>query len=164
MESLHKAIPVEPVKGLVLALATGLGTGYLPIPGTWGTLLIFLVHRFFWPNAFIPEHWFIGLIVLAAAVAVAVASAGIAERHYGIKDDRRINVDEMAGYLVSVFCLPAGWQSAVAAFFLFRLMDIVKPPPARRVQDVQGGLGIVLDDVFAGLYTCLVLNVAFRLP
>lgn len=163
MEFLHKPTPIEPARGLVLAVATGLGTGYLPIPGTWGTLLVFLFHRLLWPRAFTPEHWFSGLIVLGIAAAVAIVTAGIAERHYGNKDDRRINVDEMAGYLVSVYWLPAGWQPAIAAFFLFRLMDIVKPLPARRIQDLHGGFGIVLDDIFAGLYTCLILNAAFRL-
>lgn len=151
-------------KSLVLAVATGLGSGYLPVSGTCGTLVIFLVHRFLCPNAFTPQHWFSGLIVVFVVTVIAVSSAELAERHYGIKDDGRITVDEIAGYLVAVYGLPAGWGPAVAAFFLFRVMDIVKPPPARGLQDLHGGIGIVIDDVIAGLYTCLILNVVFRLP
>ena len=163
MERANRISLIVPAKALVLAVATGLGSGYLPVSGTCGTLVVFLLHRFLFPNAFLPERWLSGLIVVALVIAAAVGAAELAERHYGTKDDSRITVDEVAGYLVAVYGLPAEWTPAVAAFFVFRLMDIIKPPPARRLQDLPGGIGIVLDDVFAGLYTCLIMNAIFRL-
>lgn len=154
---------VVPAKAVPLAVATGLGSGYLPVPGTCGTLLVFLFHRFLCPSAFLLENWLSGLIVIIVVVAVAVGSAELAERHYDVKDDHRINVDEIAGYLVAVYCLPAQWSPTIAAFFIFRFLDIVKPFPAGRSQDLAGGIGIVTDDVIAGLYTCLIVNAVYRL-
>ncbi|MFH1740534.1 MAG: phosphatidylglycerophosphatase A [bacterium] len=153
---------VRPAKVFVLTVATGLGSGYLPVSGTCGTAVIFLLHQFLFPQAFTLQHWFSGLAFILLCSLVAVGSAEWAERHYGTKDDGRVTIDEVVGYLVAVYGLPAGWVPAIAAFFLFRAMDIIKPPPAHGLQELHGGIGIVIDDIIAGLYTCLILNIVFR--
>ncbi len=98
-----------------------------------------------------------------AALAVVLASvwvAGRAERLLGRKDDRRIVIDEVAGMLVAVAGLPADAVNLVLGFLLFRLLDVVKPFPARLVEvKLPGGWGIVLDDVVAGVYSNLCLRI-----
>ncbi|HQO35381.1 MAG TPA: phosphatidylglycerophosphatase A [bacterium] len=157
-------ISVMATSGRIAALtvATGLGSGYLPISGTCGSAVILLLHRFLFPNALTAQNWLSGLILLLVITAIAVFTAEVAERHYGVKDDGRVTIDEFAGYLVTVYCLPAGWVPAVAAFFVFRVLDIIKPPPAHALQDLHGGIGIVIDDVLAGVYGCLFLNILFH--
>ena len=162
MKCVNRTGSFGPAKTFVLALATGLGSGYLPISGTCGTAVIFLLHRFFFPTAFVPGSLLSGLVFVLLVIAVAVGAAEFAERHYKAKDDGRITIDEVAGYLVAVYGLPAGWTPAIAAFLLFRVMDIVKPPPARGLQALHGGIGIVIDDVIAALYACGILNVVFH--
>ena len=75
-----------------------------------------------------------------------------AQSHWGRRDDPRIVIDEIVGFLLAMLWLPttAGW--IIAGFFLFRFFDILKPPPIRRLEKVRGGFGVVLDDVLAGLY------------
>ncbi len=107
------------------------------------------------------EHRLLGLLLILFISAVAIASAEIADRHYGTKDDSRITVDEIAGYFVAVYALPAGWGPALLAFVVFRVMDVVKLPPAYRSQELPGGVGIVVDDLIAGLYTCIMVNAVY---
>ena len=101
---------------------------------------------------------------LAAAALVALAAVpvcGAAARRMGVHDHPSIVLDEVAGFLVTMAPAPAGWPWVVAGFVLFRLFDIAKPPPVRWAdRRVGGGLGIVLDDVLAGLWAGLCLAVA----
>jgi len=157
-----KSVMATSGKIAVLTVATGLGSGYLPISGTCGSTVILLLHRFLFPNALTTQNWLSGSILLLIVIAVAVFTAEIAEKHYGVKDDGRVTIDEFAGYLVTVYCMPAGWIPAIAAFFVFRILDVVKPPPARALQSLHGGWGIVIDDILAGVYGCLLLNILFH--
>ena len=88
--------------------------------------------------------------------AVAVYTSGFMAREWG-PDPGPVVIDELVGYLVSVAFLPHSIWIAVAGFFLFRVLDIWKPPPARRLERLPGGWGIVLDDVSAGIYCQLIL-------
>ena len=144
-------------------IATGLGTGHLPAAGTWGTLLAWGIHALLYPRLFTPEQAVYGASVLAFVILLGTLCAEITERITGEKDDSRINVDEIAGYCTAVFLLPAGWFYSVTAFFLFRLFDVIKPPPARGLQNLHGGIGIMLDDLIAGLYAGLILQGAHRI-
>lgn len=149
--------PATPAETVATVLATGFGSGLSPVaPGTAGTLVAVPL------GYFLTVSLAAGPALQAAAVvavtAAAVWAAGVAAPRFGRKDPGQIVVDEIAGYLVAVAFLPAGWTTLVAAFFLFRLFDIVKPPPCRRLEALPGGLGIVADDVMAGVYANLALR------
>ena len=96
------------------------------------------------------------MLLLLGSFAVAVYTAGVMARDWG-PDPGPVVIDELVGYLVSVAFLPHSIWIAVAGFFLFRAFDIVKPPPARQLERLPGGWGIVLDDVSAGVYCQLIL-------
>ena len=136
-------------------LATGLGAGYGPIaPGTWGSLpglaLAWLVERRL-------GGW--GVAGLAAIVAlVGTWAADRTARRLGEDDPQRIVVDEIAGQLVTLCFLPATPQVLLTGFVLFRVLDVVKPWPASRLEDLPGGSGIMADDLMAGLYANLILQ------
>lgn len=132
-------------------IVTALGLGRLPIaPGTWGTLggvAIFLAL----PGDASYPYWLAGAFLAVSALNLALCPW--AERHWGKKDPGAFVIDEVAGYLVVVAGLAKPSLAAgVAAFFLFRLFDILKPPPARRAERLPAGWGIWLDDVLAGAY------------
>ncbi len=142
---------------LVVLAATGFGLGCSPVaPGTVGALggLVFLP----WMRALNPVGQ--GAVAVALA-AVAVPLCGCAERFFGVKDDRRIVADEYLTLPIALIGVP--WPGhpwlLVAAFILSRLADMLKPPPARSLQKLPGGFGIVADDVVSCLYTCCILHV-----
>jgi phosphatidylglycerophosphatase A len=137
-------------------VATGLGSGYSPLaPGTAGSivgLLLFLpLAGFSWPAQ---------LAATAALTLVGVLAAGRVARSVGRKDPGLVVVDEVAGQWVTFLALPFTPLIALAGFLLFRVMDIVKPWPARDLERLPGGWGIMADDVAAGIYAHLLLRVA----
>ncbi len=98
-------------------------------------------------------------IVLTALICMAgVWAAGRAEKILGCKDCSSIVIDEIAGYLITMFMVPSGWGFVAAGFFLFRLFDIIKPWPLDGFQKVNGGLGVMLDDIGAGVYSNVLLQ------
>lgn len=153
------------------ALISGLGMGYMPIaPGTWGSAAVcgifMLLAR---ATDGHPTCMNVSMIALAvAASAVCVALGSFAEETYGKRDPSQCTVDEWAGQAVALLLLPLGGQvrgllTAVgAAFLTFRLFDIVKPPPARRLEKLPGGWGILMDDVIAGVYANVVCQLLLR--
>ena len=154
--------PSGPGRGLwsrlAYVVATGFGSGYSPLaPGTAGSavgLLLFL------PQIRLSAAAQIGLAALVFLVGVA-AGGHVAARS-GIKDPGIVVVDEIVGMWISLLFLPFGPATAFLAFFLFRLMDVLKPYPARDLEALPGGWGIMVDDVFAGIYANLVLQVLWR--
>ena len=139
-------------------LATGFGSGFSPVaPGTAGTLVA--VPFGYLMTAGLVAHPIDQFAVLALVALVAIWSAGVTARRFGLKDPGQIVVDEIAGYLVAVALLPPGWLTLAASFVLFRLFDIAKPPPCRWAEGLPGGVGIVADDLLAGLYANLVLRI-----
>ena len=144
--------------GIAVRIATGFGAGFAPVaPGTAGTLLA--VPLGWLMVSFLGAHAWLQAISVAAASAIAVWSADRAAAAFGVEDPGEIVVDEMAGFLVAVALLPAGWKTLVAAFTLFRLFDITKPPPCRSAESLAGGLGIVADDLVAGLYANIFIRI-----
>ncbi len=142
---------------LAVLIGSGLYTGYAPIAsGTFGTLpgVVIYVLSAAWPVT----------AYLALVLGVSLAGIWAASRCtviYGEKDSPRVVVDEVAGFLLAMVGVPLTWGWVAAGFLLFRLCDIVKPPPARWIDvNVGGGLGIVGDDLVAGLYTLAVLRAA----
>lgn len=138
---------------LALFFASWGYTGYAPVAsGTVGTLAAI---PFFWWFARIDG---VALAVASCVAAIAVACwlAGIAEKALDEHDSGIIVIDEVVGYLTATLLLPPTWTVTIFAFFLFRAFDIIKPPPASYFdKSVKGGVGVVLDDVFAGIYANL---------
>lgn len=142
-------------KRIVLVFATGFGLGLSPVAsGTFGTL----------PGVFIAAAMsgFTLPIQIVSAVIMAVAAVpvcGAAEKIYGKKDDGRIVADEYLTFPLTILGLP--WTGNLwllgMAFVTHRLLDIIKPPPANRMQEIKGGSGIVADDVVSSVYA-LILN------
>ncbi|HEX9912864.1 MAG TPA: phosphatidylglycerophosphatase A [candidate division Zixibacteria bacterium] len=131
-----------------------MGAGYLPpFPGTWGSLLTLILVWFF-----ISENFYLlGGITLIVFI-ISLWSATEVERFFG-EDDRRIVIDESCGMLISFLFLPKRPFLYILAFVIFRLLDIIKPPPANACQKLKGGLGVTLDDVVAGIYTNIIMHV-----
>jgi phosphatidylglycerophosphatase A len=153
---LHKRPPAPVWASLT---ATFFGTGYLhPGPGTWGSLATMLLWAAI--SYELPVDWRLPVNVALAALAVAVgipASTRVA-RACGLKDPQFVVIDETAGQLITLIGSPLGWKTFLAAFILFRAFDITKPPPVRQLERLPEGTGIVVDDVGAGVYGWLVMQ------
>jgi phosphatidylglycerophosphatase A len=93
------------------------------------------------------------------AVAIGIPAATQVSRASGIKDPQFVVIDEVAGQFIALVFVPVSWQSLLAAFILFRGFDMVKPPPLRRLEKLPEGVGIVVDDVGAGLYALAVMQI-----
>jgi phosphatidylglycerophosphatase A len=144
-----------PAPLLALTWSSFFGSGYFPFaPGTAGTI------------AAIPLWWLLRspLVPLwayftatAAITLTGILAADRAGKYYGVADSGHIVIDEVAGYLVTMAFLPREALPAIAGFFFFRLFDVTKPFPARffdRDPRWKNGAGVVLDDIFAGVWAC----------
>jgi phosphatidylglycerophosphatase A len=144
----------------VLIASVG-GVGYAPIaPGTAGSavgLVVFLLTSH-WPAA-----WQVGLLLGITVVGTWAATE--TARHFGREDPGQVVVDEVAGQLVTCLFTGVTLTGAVLGFFIFRVLDIIKPWPARQLESLHGGVGIMADDLMAGIYGNLILQVlVFLLP
>ncbi len=145
---------------LIMLLATGFGAGYLPkAPGTWGTLVAIPLHLLLIRLAPAPYG-----LALAGILVLGFFVAGSAEKIVDRADPGLVVIDEIAGMLITLIGAPSHWQALAIGFCLFRFFDILKPFPIRLVdQRIHGGIGIMLDDVVAGLYSLLLLQLICRL-
>ncbi|HEY2861690.1 MAG TPA: phosphatidylglycerophosphatase A [Terracidiphilus sp.] len=137
------------------AVATFFGAGLLkPGPGTWGSVAALLLWAAFAMGTHpAPLTLIIALCVgIVLSVAIGVPAATIAARESGRKDPGFVVVDEVAGQWIALLGCPVDWKHCLIALALFRLFDIIKPPPARQLEALPAGWGIVFDDVAAGLY------------
>lgn len=135
-----------------LVLATGFGSGYFPVAsGTAGSAVGV---AFFWLIHGLP--WFVYLALTICVVVAGIPISTRAEKIFGEKDSGKIVIDEIAGQLIALFGAPFTFWPVVGGFLLFRLFDIWKP--FRRVENLPGGLGVMLDDVLAGLCALAVLQ------
>jgi phosphatidylglycerophosphatase A len=142
-----------------MIIATGCNSGYLPkAPGTWGSLVGLLI--FFLLHTLDVSTY---LIVLAGLFLVGTFAAGEAEKIMDHKDPGLVVIDEIVGMLITMVAVPATPLTMVLGFILFRIFDIFKPFPVNFFdQRFHGGLGIMLDDVIAGLYSLVILQVLLR--
>lgn len=143
------------MRNLVLFVATGAGSGYAPVAsGTVGSLVGIALY--------LPLVW-LGqpalLIGLLVTIAVGTWAASRAEVIFDSHDDGRITVDEVAGQLLALLFLPVAPLAIATGFLLFRLFDIVKPWPARQAEGLPSGIGVMADDLVAGLYANLIGHV-----
>lgn len=141
-----------------MAVATGLGVGLLPLaPGTWGSILatagLWLLYLL--PH---PLSFQLNLVLLLMFFPLSWYTAGKAAMIRSDKDPSYVVIDEIYGMLVCVALAPAGCYYLIAGFALFRLFDITKPFPVRNLENLPGGLGIVGDDIMAGIYAGLILQ------
>ena len=146
------------MKSWILVLATGFGLGHSRImPGTCGTLLGVPLA---WMLMQLPWIWLQGLILMLG-VLVAVYLSDRAEKWIGGKDPQSIVVDEYLTYPITILGISNPW-ALLTGFILHRIFDILKPPPIRQVQHIQGGWGIVLDDLIAAIIALLINAVIFK--
>jgi len=139
-----------------LVLASAASVGYIPFaPGTFGSAaalpLWFLLRQSGWAAA--------EPVAIVALLVAGAWSARVVERALAVEDPGVIVIDEVVGMLVTLLWLPLSWPVALAGFFAFRVFDIVKPFPARRLEHVTGGWGVMLDDVAAGVYAYATVRV-----
>lgn len=142
-------------------LAFGFGSGAVPVaPGTFGTLVAVPIYLLLMSLPF----WSYVAIVLAM-LGVGIWLCHITSRDLGVHDHPGIVWDEIVGYLITMLAAPPGWLWIVIGFILFRFFDILKPwPIAWLDRQVSGGLGIMLDDVLAGVYAWLLMLVLYQIP
>lgn len=137
------------------AVATGLGIGFAPIvPGTFGSLPGVALA---WGLTLAGGAW-VAAAGMVVVVAVGLWAADRTSRILGDDDPRCVVIDEVAGQMTTLLFLPPTIGTMVAGFLLFRILDILKPFPARRFEDLPGGSGIMADDLVAGLYANLILQ------
>ncbi len=140
---------------IIKLMATWFGLGDLPkAPGTFGTLggipVVLLL-------ALIGNNYFYAVFI-AIFFAFSVYISSEAEKIYGEKDAQNIVIDEVLGYVVTLFMVPVNMMTVVLAFLLFRFFDITKIYPIRALQKIKGGMGVVIDDFAAGIFANLVLQ------
>ena len=140
---------------LITLFASGLGAGYAPIAsGTAGTLVAI-------PLFIILSQWgTVGVLAgLIFAVILGIPAADYMESSLGASDPGRVVIDEIAGFLLTMIMSPVTVPHIIAGFFLFRFFDIIKPPPVRQAERyLQGGTGVMADDLVAGIYAWICLR------
>jgi phosphatidylglycerophosphatase A len=144
------------------AVGTFFGAGLLkPGPGTYGSIAAVLL----WFGAAhllhpAPVALAIGTAIAAlAATLIGIPAATIVARESGREDPGHVVIDEVAGQLIALIAIPADWRHAALSLLLFRLFDILKPPPIRQFERLPEGTGIMLDDVAAGVFALLLAQI-----
>jgi phosphatidylglycerophosphatase A len=156
VETLKAFKGVRPADKVALILSVWFGAGLLPkMPGTFGTLgavpLYFIIMSL--------GTW-CRVISLGIVVGGAIWSSWRAQSILGRGDAKEIVIDEVAGFLLATIFFPFTWLTLGAGFCLFRFFDILKPPPIKKIEGItRGGLGIVLDDLVAGVYALVCVGV-----
>jgi len=142
-------------KNIVKTLATVFGLGYMPTgPGTWGTL-----------GAAVVWYYFLDLpvgvysLICVGVLLISIWASWFSVEFFGEEDSGHIVIDEFIGYLVTMFMAPHSLVAGIIGFVLFRFFDILKPYPVGVMENLPKGLGIVADDVMAGVYAAIVLQI-----
>ncbi len=130
--------------------------GYLPVaPGTLGSLAALILYYFICHNA----------VMMAAVILIVITlgfiTTGRVEKIFGEKDPGEIVIDEFAGILIALYHLPPTMGYVVSGFLLFRFFDIVKPRPIQNLEKLKGSIGIMSDDIIAGVYANIILQVIY---
>ena len=141
-------------------VATFFGAGKLrPGPGTWGSLATVML---WWllSRAIPPDRQALAAVGLAIlTILIGIPAATRVARASGLKDPQFVVIDEVAGQLITLIAIPVSWKSLLLGFILFRGFDIVKPPPVRQLERLPDGIGIVVDDMGAGLYALVIMQI-----
>lgn len=157
-DPVDRPAPEGPRRWVFLVLATGFGLGYSPVAsGTVGTLLGVILVALIELSAGLAVE----LVAVLALTLLAIPVCHGAEAIFARKDDGRIVADEYMTFPVSMLGLPFSPAVVVIAFLSNRFFDILKPPPARALQRIEGGVGVVIDDVIAALYSLAVNHLVY---
>ena len=155
MKGICSVIYQKLINPIGLVLGSGFGSGLSPVmPGTVGSLVAALIY-FFLPvesNSF----WFLSLIIVGSMIGVWACNTLITP---GDKDPGTAVWDEFIGLWITCLFLPKEIVWLIAAFICFRILDIVKPFPARKLENLSGGIGIMADDILVGIYGSAFLNI-----
>ncbi|MCK4649553.1 phosphatidylglycerophosphatase A [bacterium] len=148
------------MRWLIKFLATGFYTGYTPLaPGTAGSLIgviIYLgMHHLFWP-------YYLLILIVLSLFGICISNKATLY-FFKEKDSKRIVIDEIVGFLIAMFLIPPTLKFVLAAFIVFRVIDILKPFPLRRLEKLPGGWGVMCDDLLAGVYANVIIQVIRRL-
>jgi len=161
MEAPH---PPAPLWATLIATFFGVGR-FKPGPGTWGSVATMLVWALV--SSQVPPAYRTAATLAGAVIVtfIGIPAATSVARASGLKDPQFVVIDEVAGQLVTLIGIPLAWKSFLAGLILFRAFDILKPPPIRRLERLPEGIGIVVDDLGAGLYALAVMHLLlhFRL-
>ena len=134
-------------------IGSGFYTGFFPVAsgtiGSLAALIIYLIPGF--------EQLFIIIPFTLIFIVYGIFLGNKFETNYG-KDPAECTVDEVVGTWISVIALPKTLWIIVTAFFVWRILDIIKPPPARNLERIKGGLGIIIDDVISGIYALIIMH------
>ncbi|MBL8148855.1 MAG: phosphatidylglycerophosphatase A [Blastocatellia bacterium] len=144
-------------------LATGFGSGYFPVgPGTAGTVVaipIYLLLVYYLELA-LTNYILVVLLITVGSFFLAHRAG----KHFGLVDAQQIVIDEIAGFLITMVAAPRSWIWIIVGFLLFRLFDILKPWPASYFDtNGTGGFDVVMDDVMAGIYAMIIIQLLSRL-
>ncbi len=139
-------------------IGTGFGLGYSPFaPGTAGSLggvaIYLLLHKIF------ESHGYLFPILIFLTACAGTISASIISQNEGEEDPSKVVIDEILGQFLALIMLPFSYKIIAASFFIFRILDILKPFPARRSEKLKNGVGIMIDDAIVGIYTNLILRI-----
>ncbi|HWI54292.1 MAG TPA: phosphatidylglycerophosphatase A [Desulfobacteria bacterium] len=134
------------MKKIITLLASGLGLGLIPwAPGTFGTLIGVIL------AILVPDN----IYLVSALCITGIWAANEGEKIFEEHDSPKIVIDEIAGFLIAAYNMQGGYL--IAAFILFRFFDILKPFPVKQLQNLPGGLGVMADDIAAGVMTNIIL-------
>jgi phosphatidylglycerophosphatase A len=148
---------------LAWLIATFFGCGQMrPGPGSWASAATVLLWWLISQAAGARFQVSIAVLLAALAIALGIPVATRVARESGVSDPSFVVIDEVAGQMIALIAAPVRWKTLLVGFILFRVFDIVKPPPLRRLEKIPQGAGIMLDDVGAGLYALFILQTALH--
>jgi len=131
--------------------------GHIPVmPGTLGSLGALAIYYF------INNNTALYIIITIVIFLAGMFLCGASEKIYGRKDPEEVVIDEACGMMLSLMFVPYSIRIMIAGFILFRIFDILKPPPLRKIESLAGASGIMLDDVAAAIYTNIILQILTR--
>jgi phosphatidylglycerophosphatase A len=140
-------------------IATFFGAGRLkPGPGTWGSVATVIVWALAISRIPLANRAWATIVAAAVVTLVGIPAATKVARASGVKDPQFVVIDEVAGQLVALIAVPLAWKTFIAGLILFRVFDIWKPFPIRRLERLPEGTGIVVDDLGAGLYALAIMH------
>lgn len=143
------------MKLLSKVISTFFGLGYFPVaPGTITSLVVVLAYKFY----LYQLNWALYLLILFLLLLVGIYTSTKFSAESNKKDPRKIVIDEACGQLLVLFRMPEAWFPVLASFVLFRIFDIVKPYPIKKVESLPAGWGIMMDDVVAAIYAGVIVN------
>jgi len=150
--------PQGPVWAALVSTFFGIGR-MRPGPGTWGsaaTVLLWAMIAYLSPSSLRTP---IAIVLVLVTILLGIPAATQTARATGSKDPQFVVIDEVAGQLITLIAIPLSWKAFLAGFVLFRVFDILKPPPVRQLERLPEGSGIVMDDVAAGIYAFLMIHI-----